>query len=252
MDLAGALGLGEPELVAFVGAGGKKTAMGRLVEEGRGDRRIGYTSTAHMPPPDLELVVAGPERIESAIEAHRDADGQLAFASEYVDDPTRVAEKLRGFDPDVVDRLYAAGGFDWLLVKADGARMREFKAPDVNEPPIPRESTVVVPVASAQAIGQVLSESVVHRPERVAAIAAVAVGEVITPDVVGTVLASETGGRKNVPGDARVVPMINQADDHVLQERAREALAVAFDHTDRFDRGLVTSFETDSLSIVSP
>ncbi|MFQ3293843.1 MAG: putative selenium-dependent hydroxylase accessory protein YqeC [Natrialbaceae archaeon] len=251
MELAGALDLDEPELIAFVGAGGKKTAMARLVEEGRSDRRIGYTSTTHMPPPALELTVAGPERIESTIEARHAADGPLAFASEYVENPARVDEKVAGFDQDVVDDLYAAEYFDWLLVKADGARLREFKAPDVDEPPVPARSTVVVPVASAQVIGQVLSENVVHRPERVATIAPVAIGDLITPDVVGRVLASENGGCKNVPTDARVLPMINKADDEAAKEQARMVLEEAFDRTDRFDRGLVTSFETGTLSAVS-
>jgi probable selenium-dependent hydroxylase accessory protein YqeC len=251
MDLEGALDLAAPELVSFVGAGGKKTAMARLVAEGRGDRRIGYTTTAHMPPPDLQLVVRDVARVEAAIEHRLAADVPLAFASEYVEDPARVDEKVRGFDPDVVDALYAAGHFDWLLVKADGARMREFKAPDVDEPPVPTASTVVVPIASARAIGNVLSEAVVHRPERVATIAPVAIGDVITPDVVGRVLASESGGGKNAPESARVIPMINKADDDALRDRARDALAVAFDRTDRFDRGLVTSFETGTMSVVS-
>jgi len=251
MDLEGALDLATPELVSFVGAGGKKTAMTRLVSEGRGHRRIGYTTTTHMPPPGPELVVGDVDRVEAAIEDRLAADAPLAFASEYVEDPDRVDEKVRGFEPDEVDALYAAGHFDRLLVKADGARMREFKAPDVDEPPVPTASTVVVPVASARAIGTVLSEAVVHRPERVATIAPVGVGDVITPDVVGRVLASESGGCKNVPEGARVVPMINKADDGGDHERARQALEIAFDLTDRFDRGLVTSFETGTMTVVS-
>lgn len=251
MDLGGALDLAAPELVSFVGAGGKKTAMARLVAEGRGDRRIGYTTTAHMPPPDLQLVIGEVDRVEAALEHRLAPDVPLAFASEYVEDPARVDEKVRGLDPEDVDALYAAGHFDWLLVKADGARMREFKAPDGEEPPVPTASTVVVPVASARAIGTVLSESVVHRPERVATIASVSVGDVITPEVVGRVLASESGGCKNVPESARVVPMINKADDRADQERARQALEIGFDLTDRFDRGLVTSFETGMVSVVS-
>ena len=252
MDLAGALELDDSALVSFVGAGGKKTAMAELVAEARGTLHVGYTTTAHMPPPeDLPLVVAGPDSIEATLADRSRADTPLAFASEYVEDPARVDEKVRGFEPGVVDALFESGLFDWLLVKADGARMREFKAPDVDEPPVPQRSTVVVPVASAKAIGDVLSEDVVHRPERVATVAPVAIGDVITPEVVGAVLASEDGGCKHVPEDATVVPMINKADDEAAQEQAREALSVAFERTDRFDRGLVTSFETETVSVVT-
>ncbi len=250
MDLAGALGLDTPELVAFVGAGGKKTAMGQLVAEGGGTNRVGYTTSAHMPPPpDLDIVVDAFDTLHATLRERVDEDTPLALASEYVDDPARVDEKVNGFEPAQIDVLYEAGHFDWLLVKADGARMREFKAPDVDEPPIPRQSTLVVPVASAAAIGAVLSEDVVHRPERVATIAPVAIGDVITPEVVGRVLASDSGGCKHVPEQARVIPVINKADDAEAVDQAAAALDVAFEQTDRFDRGLITSFKHGTLSV---
>lgn len=251
MDLAGALDLTDRELLSFVGAGGKKTAMGRLVEQGR-TRRVGYTTTTHMPPPaDLELRIGGPESIKETVADEIEPGTPLALSWEWVENPSRVDEKVSGFDPETVDSLFESGHFDWLLVKADGARMREFKAPDVDEPAIPGRSTLVVPVVSAQAIGSVLTADTVHRPERVATIAPVAIGDVITPSVVGAVLASESGGLKGVPADARVVPILNKADDEAARDRAREALNDAFERTDRFDRGLITSFETGALEVVS-
>jgi len=52
MELSTALGLSDRALVAFVGAGGKKTAMHRLATEGteRG-YDVGFTTTTQMPPP---------------------------------------------------------------------------------------------------------------------------------------------------------------------------------------------------------
>lgn len=249
MDLAGALDLGDRGLVSFVGAGGKKTAMARLVEEGRATRRIAYTTTTHMPPPDLGLVVGEPAVARKTLEQRLAVENPLALAREQIENPERVEEKVKGFEPGVLDSLYEAGVADWILVKADGARMREFKAPDVDEPAIPQRSTLVVPVVSVDAVDRVLNEEVVHRPERVATVASVAIGDVITPSVVGAVLASESGGCKNVPDEARVVPMVNKADSDVAVERAREILDVAFARTDRFDRGLITSFETGSLTV---
>jgi probable selenium-dependent hydroxylase accessory protein YqeC len=244
MDLAAALGLGDRELVSFVGAGGKKTSMAKLVAEGQSSHRVGYTTTTHMPPPAFPLLVAEPSVIADRLET---ASPPVAFASERVENPARVDAKVKGFDPASVDRLFAADLLDWIVVKADGARMREFKAPGDGEPAIPQASTVVVPVASAKVFGTPLDESGVHRPERVAAIADVSLGTTITPALVGQVLAFPAGGLKGVPDGARVVPMINKADDDAEREQARDALRVAFDRADRFTMGLVSSFEAGFL-----
>ena len=242
MRLSDALDLGDRELVAFVGAGGKKTAMRRLAAEGdeRG-RDVGYTTTTQMPPPaDLPVTVTDPEARPLEL-ARRDAP--IAFAREWVRDPERVDRKVRGFDPSLLQSAFDRGLFDWLLVKADGARMREFKAPGSGEPVIPGGATRVVPVASVAAVGEPLTADVVHRPERVASITDTAVGDVITPETIGTVLASPAGGLKDVPDSAVVTPMVNKADTSDRQETARAALEHAFDRTTRFSRGLVTSFE---------
>ena len=252
MDLAAALGLGDRELVSFVGAGGKKTSMARLAAQGRGRLHVGYTTTTHMPPPPgLSLVVDGPAGIESAVRSAVTIDDPIAFASREVENPSRVDVKVKGFDPAAIDALYDADVLDWILVKADGARMREFKAPDVDEPAVPAESTVVVPVVSAKAFDAVLTEETVHRPERVATIGSSTIGDIITPALVGTVLASESGGLKQVPDGARVVPLINKADGNEERRQAREALAAAFDRTDRFETGLITSFEADTLDVLT-
>ncbi|WP_135822112.1 selenium cofactor biosynthesis protein YqeC [Halostella litorea] len=244
MRLSEALPLGDRELVAFVGAGGKKTAMGRLAAEGteRG-YDVGYTTTTRMPPPpDLPLTVAD---VEASPYAVAEDEPPAAFAASWVADPERVDRKVEGFDPDALDDFFARGIFDWLVVKADGARRREFKAPGPDEPAVPDRATHVVPVASVAAVGDLLDEATVHRPERVAAITDLAVGDAITPEAVGAVLASPDGGLKGAPDAATVTPVVNKADTPERRETARAVLDHAIGRTDRFDRGLVTSFERD-------
>lgn len=248
MDLANALGLGDRELVSFVGAGGKKTSMAHLTAQGRGTYRVGYTTTTHMPPPaELSVIVENSEQIRSRIEAERSLEDPLGFASERIENPARVDAKVKGFAPHTIDRIFKTGVLDWVLVKADGARMREFKAPGEDEPVVPAESTLVVPVVSAKIFGNRLDDQSVHRPERVASITGVEVGTEITPDLVGAVLADDSGGLKHVPRSARVVPIINKADRTGERETARKALETAFERSDRFEAGLVTSFEAPFL-----
>lgn len=249
MNVADGLGLGDSELVAFVGAGGKKTAMGHLTARGEArDLAVGYTTTTHTPPPaKLPLVLTG---ADSPLDALEGAESPVAFAAERVADPDRAVEKVRGFEPGVVDDVFGSGRFDWLLVKADGARRREFKAPGPAEPVVPGATTHVVPVASVRVVGEPLSAPAVHRPERVATVADADAGDRVTPATVGRVLGSDEGGLKGVPDGAAVTPVVNKADTAELREQAREAVAVALERSDGLGRGLVTSFEAGYCEVI--
>lgn len=249
MDLSGALGLDGRELVSFVGAGGKKTAMQRLASEAsRQEAPVGYTTTTHTPPPDgFPLVIVGPDDLPEALVGH---ETPVAFAGDRIQNPKRADEKVRGYAPSVVDSVFKDAVFDWLLVKADGARRREFKAPGSKEPAIPETSTSVIVVASVHAVDSHLEAPTVHRPERVSAITGLDVGATLTPEAVAAVLANDNGGLKDVPDEATVMLLVNKADTPTLQATARDVVSAAFDRTDRFSRGLVSSFETDTVETV--
>lgn len=255
MDLATALGLGSRELISFVGAGGKKTAMHRLVDEAcTRNLTVGYTTTAHMPPPSLPLVVVDSdeliETLRSGSSLDPDSEGYaLSFARERVMNPKRVDEKVSGFDPRVIDSVFRTERFEWLVVKADGARMRELKAPSENEPPLPKASTCVVPVASVRAVGSRLSSERVHRVRQIASLV-LEPGATITPEAVGTVLAHPDGGCKNVPPDVPVIPLVNKADTHELRATGRRVIETAIERNERIDRGLVTSLRQGNIKLI--
>jgi len=250
MDLADALGLGSSAAVAFVGAGGKKTAMGQVTREGAAEGyAIGYTTTTAMPPPpDLPLTLTGPDEWRADLEAH---EPPVAFARERVADPERVDRKVRGFEASVLDQIADAGLFDWLLVKADGARKREFKAPGDGEPVVPSTATHVVPVASVAIVGEPLTTETVHRPERVADVTGLDVGDTITAEVVGTVLTHPDGGLRNAPPEGSVIPLVNKADTTTQQRTAWAVLSHALSQTSRCSRGVITSFESDVCEVVT-
>jgi len=243
MDLADALGLGDRALVSFVGAGGKKTAAGHLVTAGAArNLRVGYTTTTHTPPLDnLPLVLADPERppwTRAGLDTHR---SPLSFARERVAEPERAARKLRGYDPATLDVCFAGGTFDWLLVKADGARRRECKAPGPDEPVIPSQSTDVIVVVSVQAVGEPLAAPTVHRPERVAALAKRPVGDSLAPRDLAAVLASDEGSLRGVPAGARAHLVVNKADTPTLAETGRAVVEAVTERTDRYETTLVTA-----------
>lgn len=200
MDLISALDA-EEGLCCFVGAGGKKSAIYALAD--RLDRAV-VTATVRIPIFDEHV-----STVVTTEEPRRAIDGAREWPIGLV--PEREGDdRYRGYDPAVLDRI---GGVDaTILVKADGARMRRFKAPDTHEPRIPESADTVVAIASAHVVGEPLDDRLVHRVDRVAAITGTAPGDEITPSDVAKVLVSPAGGRKDVPPGATFIPMINMID----------------------------------------
>jgi probable selenium-dependent hydroxylase accessory protein YqeC len=220
MDVVDALAAGRG-LTCVVGAGGKKTTMATLAA--RLDRAV-VTATVRIPIFDewVDRVVVTDDPVAAV-------DASNAWPLGVVPERERD-DRYLGYDPATVDRL---AGLDLpVLVKADGARMRRFKAPGDHEPQIPAAAATVVPVASARVVGRPLTAERVHRVEEVAALTGRAPGEAITAADVATVLASEQGGRKGVPDSATTIPLINMVDDATLEARARDVAAAIHDRAD--------------------
>jgi probable selenium-dependent hydroxylase accessory protein YqeC len=209
MDIVTALGAGAG-VTCLVGAGGKKTTMATLAD--RLDRAV-VTATVRIPVFDdwVTRVVVTDDPAGAVAEADAWPLGVV---------PEREREdRYLGYDPAAVDDLAAHDGP--VLVKADGARMRRFKAPDDHEPQLPATADAVVPVASARVVGEPLTDDLVHRVDRVAALTGLSPGDEIRPLDVATVLASPEGGRKGVPDGAAVVPLVNMVDDDALRDVGR-------------------------------
>ncbi|MEE8472066.1 MAG: selenium cofactor biosynthesis protein YqeC, partial [Dehalococcoidia bacterium] len=130
--------------------------------------------------------------------------------------------KVVGIDPDWVGPLRGLPGIGNIIIEADGAAGRPFKAPRSHEPVIPDQCDLVVPIVGIDAVGKVLGEEWVHRAERVAALASIDLGQPVTAEVVATVMLHPQGNIKGAPPGARVVPLINKVDDDNLLDRARE------------------------------
>jgi probable selenium-dependent hydroxylase accessory protein YqeC len=217
-------------IVCAVGAGGKKTTLYHLAKQHPG--RVGITSTVPM------------ARFPSTLGAHEVIADGGELAQAVVDSASRF--RLTAFaHPQVKKARYGgiaaeAAGFDVLLVKGDGARMRWIKAPEEDEPLIPDGTTTVLPVVSARAIGQPLTDQAAHRLSRVEAVTGARRGEPLSPAHVARLLASEDGALKSA-GSAVVVPIINMVDDADLAEAAERAARLALELTDRFDRVVLTS-----------
>jgi molybdenum cofactor cytidylyltransferase len=224
MQLREALDLGPRELVTFVGGGGKTTAMYRLAREtvAAGGRAIATGTTLFTPPPAKDrLPIVFLDESESA-----EPDVARAVAREpafIVATGHGTKGRLLPVPADLPARLLAIDGVQCIAVEGDGSRGRAFKAPAAHEPVIPPGATLVVAVAGMSVLGQPLDDEHVHRPEQVRAVTGIEIGAPVTIEMMAAVLASERGGRRSVPADARYLVLLN----HVEPDRLAESRALA-------------------------
>ncbi|MFB6110410.1 MAG: selenium cofactor biosynthesis protein YqeC [Halodesulfurarchaeum sp.] len=211
MDFVRALGL-DTGLTAVVGAGGKKSSI--YAAAAALDRAV-ITTTVRIPPFD-----------DHVAELHRTADP--ATTLETVEEwpvglvPAHEENRYLGYDPAVVEGIASSSVPQAVLVKADGARNRDLKAPGEDEPRIPGSADRVLGLASVQAVGEPLSESWVHRIGRVAELTGLEPGAEIGVEDVATVLSSPAGTEKGVPDSAEYLPVLNKVDDVADRAVARE------------------------------
>lgn len=221
MDVVSALDA-DTGITCAVGAGGKKTTLFTLAER---LQRAVVTATVRIPVFDNR--VATVHRTDDPVAAVR---GAAEWPIGVV--PEREGDRYLGYDPTTVDALAARSDVEAVLVKADGARTRWLKAPNEREPRIPETTDTVVPIASARVVGEPLTDTHVHRPDRVGSITGLAAGDRIEAEDVAAVLASDRGGLASVPSGATVVPLINMADDAALEAVARDVAAAIHELVD--------------------
>jgi molybdenum cofactor cytidylyltransferase len=123
--------------------------------------------------------------------------------------------KAFGLPPGIIDALAASSHFDVIINEADGSRMRPLKAPAAHEPVIPGCTTLLVPAAGLDVLGQALSDEAVHRADLVSQLSGAVLGQPITGATVAAILAHPEGGLKNAPAQARIIPFLNKVDQKV-------------------------------------
>jgi molybdenum cofactor cytidylyltransferase len=216
IELPGAFGLGSSELVAISGGGGKSSLMFALAKALSG--RVIMTTTTRIFTAQTKLADA-----VFIVPKGQTSDGGLIGESGQVSElgallarhgnclviGELVGEKAAGVPPELPGRLLARADVDYVLVEADGSRMRPCKAPAGHEPVVPTETTVLVPVAGIDAVGGQLVD-VAHRPEQVAVLTGLRPDDEMTTSALAALMSHPDGGLKGAPGEARVVPLLNK------------------------------------------
>lgn len=232
MKLIRALGLKAGETVAFVGAGGKTSALFALAQEWEGP--VALTTTTHL----------GAWQVSSAdrhvVPDDIDSLDLNSLQILLVTGPAGKDDRLMALDPVALARLHerCRAAEIPLLIEADGAKLRSLKAPAAREPVIPPWTDVVVVMAGLQGLGKPLTDEWVHRPALFAGLSGQTLGELIRVEDLIAVLGAPRGGLKGIPAGARRYLFLNQADDPL---RMAQGNHIAQSLIGSYDRSLIGS-----------
>lgn len=237
--LAAALHLSPREVVAFVGAGGKTTALHMLADElAAADGVVVVTTTTAMF--RHQMTAVGPLLLESDGDDMTDRLRRTLAAGR----PVAVAHgdgargKVIGISPAAADRLWAEGLADCLIVEADGSRGLPLKAFGAHEPQVPATATTIVAVAGMDALGSPLDDDHVHRAASLASIVGLPLGSEVNAHVMFAALRAQVLKlRRDHPG-GRVVVLLNKADSPRLRTAGFDvAHGLLADAADAHDSG---------------
>ena len=223
-------------VLSLVGAGGKKTTMYALAKALPG--RVALSSSSHMAAYDRQVVDGVITLAPDALALPQAPDARIVAYGGAVECPARIC----GLTFAQIDRLVADASFDFVLLKADGARARWIKAPAAYEPVIAPATDRVLYLLSVQVIGAPLDERIAHRPERFAAATGAALGAPLTDAHLAALLSSPSGALQGL-GQAELLPIINMVDGEAWQRVAREVARLALARTTRFDRVVLANMK---------
>jgi probable selenium-dependent hydroxylase accessory protein YqeC len=201
-----ALGISSGDVAAFVGAGGKSSAIlaiaGELAEAGMTVLAV----------PTTKMFVNEAEKIgplvtsEDAGELRAKATEALSGGASGVVVGSGLLSKNRlgGVEPADVSSLVSLA--DVVLVEADGSRRRPIKGTAEYEPALPDAATLVVAVGNIGAFGMPVDEEHVHRPELFSELTGIGAGQSITARAFARALAE--GSLARIPDGARPAALI--------------------------------------------
>jgi molybdenum cofactor cytidylyltransferase len=201
--------------IAFVGAGGKTTAMFQLSHE-----LAPALATASTHLGVWQLCAADRHIVWHEGDPLPDIEAWIGSGVTLITSASRAStDRLKGLSPSQLMMIDALAGYHDLpvLVEADGSRQRSLKAPADHEPAIPPFTDLVVVIAGLSGLGKPLLPEWVHRAERFSALSHLEPGAIITSEALAAVLSHPEGGLKNIPAQARRVVLLTQADTPELQ-----------------------------------
>lgn len=165
----------EKGVTALIGGGGKTSLMYQLAGELRGKGTVLICTTTHIRKPEQFPFAETAEEAAALLEK----DG-IACVGTQSEEGKLTAPSFDGWETMA----------DYVIVEADGAKMRPLKAHAEHEPVIPAGCGNAIYVVGMSGFGQPIAAAA-HRPERYAALAGVGELTKVTPEIAATVIRTE-------------------------------------------------------------
>lgn len=196
------------EIISFIGAGGKTTAMFKLAGELKvlGKRVLVTTTTSIYYPKDsiIDNIILGPSIKQISSKGQAEV---IVWGTKVNDEG-----KLKGVSKEDVDEQFNLGKFDYILNEADGSRRKPLKAPAVYEPVVPNSTTKIVGIIGIDALEKPVCE-VVHRPELYCHITGLNENDLVDMNSICKILFSEEGLFRNTCEVVEKILFINKVDN---------------------------------------
>ena len=237
MKLKKALRYKKNESIAFVGAGGKTTAMFILAKELNSP--VIVSASTHLMQSQINLAdnhITVKDKREVKEKLRMIKDEVVLITSDHYTD-----QRVSGLESNTMDELFEKTRLKKIpmLIEADGSRRKPIKAPETHEPPIPKQIDIVIVSVGLTALGKIIDEKSVHRVDKFMQIVEKDKGELIDNKDVVRLLTNKDGGLKNIPKQSKRVVLLNQADNEYLTNQAK---AIADELIMVFDTVLISSF----------
>jgi molybdenum cofactor cytidylyltransferase len=227
MRLCDALGVQRGEIVAFIGAGGKTSAMAQLARElAQENWRVLVTMTTRLAKDEL---AAFPYAVSlKKITTYPLLSELLNRYRIVVLYHHLKGDKVIGISPDLISEIADNLDSDAILIEADGSRRLPLKAPYEHEPVIPSDASLVVPVAGMDAVGKPFVEGVVYNIAPIIERYGFPYGMPIQAPWIAQILRDEALGLSRIPERVRIVPLLNKAGestrDHLRARRTAQII----------------------------
>jgi len=209
-----------PELISFVGAGGKTSTMFRLAQDLKASgKKVLVTTTTNIA--YSEATQADNLIIDSSKDMcllSRVEPGTIVCLGSGM---LNGKGKLKGIDRELINEIYQKHLFDYILVEADGSKRKPIKAPAHYEPVIPGESTRTMGIIGLDALEKAVTEEHVHRPELFCSVTGKNMGELIDRHCIVKLILSDNGLFKDVPHGCKKYVVFNKADHTAREKEAK-------------------------------
>jgi molybdenum cofactor cytidylyltransferase len=216
MEILQALRVTPQTRLAFVGAGGKTTALFQSAHQIKPN--VFVCASTHLAKEQLSL--ADRHFFFDRPGQYNKSDFQnLTGVTLFTGPLGENGDRTIGLKSDILLELKSmADDLNVpLLIEADGSRQLPIKAPAEHEPAIPNWVNSVAVVVGLSVLGEPLNSEWVHRAEIFSNLTGLQHGEQIQIKNILSLLIHPEGGLKNIPFEARKIVLFNQADTANLQ-----------------------------------